>query len=199
MQEFLEKLIGFPMSQISLVLALFGTYFLALIHNQLVSASQKHIFNISSSLLMYCVLFGVNDIAHLLISPILIYVFSAYFRSNRLYPIISFVFAMGYIACRHFYTQFLAEHILTFDGTAPLMIMVIKVTSFFWCLSDGTRPDSELSESQKALAVKKLPSLLEYFGYMFFFGGFLVGPALEFNDYMNFCLLKVHLINLETI
>ena len=66
------------------------------------------------------------------------------------------------------------------------MVLVIKLTSFGWCLFDGTRPDTELSESQKQKKIVDHPSLIEFAGYVFYFGGFLVGPAFEFSDYISF-------------
>jgi len=31
-----------------------------------------------------------------------------------------------------------------------------------------------------------MPSLLEYFGFIYFFGSFLAGPALEIKEYLEF-------------
>jgi len=36
-----------------------------------------------------------------------------------------------------------------------------------------------------------MPSILEYLGYIFFFGGFLVGPAFEFMDYHRFSNMEI--------
>lgn len=46
--------------------------------------------------------------------------------------------------------------------------------------------EQELSPSQEQRAIKKLPSLLEYFSYIFFFSGFLTGPVAEFREYREF-------------
>jgi lysophospholipid acyltransferase len=55
----------------------------------------------------------------------------------------------------------------------------------------------ELSKDAKVVAFRaeralsELPSLLEYFSYMFFFGGLLVGPAFELREYRAFTDLSV--------
>jgi lysophospholipid acyltransferase len=36
-----------------------------------------------------------------------------------------------------------------------------------------------------------MPSILEYLGYIFFFGGFMVGPAFEFMDYRKFTNMEL--------
>jgi hypothetical protein len=40
-----------------------------------------------------------------------------------------------------------------------------------------------MSDYQKSHHLKKLPSLLEFFGYVFCFGNLLAGPIIEFKDY----------------
>src|SRR6266542_23832 len=40
-----------------------------------------------------------------------------------------------------------------------------------------------------------MPSILEYFGYLFFFSGFMVGPAFEFMDYRQFTNMEMFRIN----
>ncbi|KAJ3217322.1 lysophospholipid acyltransferase [Dinochytrium kinnereticum] len=72
------------------------------------------------------------------------------------------------------------------DVSAPLMLMVIKLSTYAWAVYDGTLPEEQLSQGQKSRAVKSPPSLLEFLGYSLFFGGFLVGPAVEFSDYRRF-------------
>ncbi|KAJ3033294.1 lysophospholipid acyltransferase [Rhizophlyctis rosea] len=67
-----------------------------------------------------------------------------------------------------------------------MMVLVIKLSSFAWSAHDGTRSDDHLSESQRSKAIRSLPGLIEYFGYVFFFAGFLVGPAVGFMDYRRF-------------
>jgi len=39
---------------------------------------------------------------------------------------------------------------------------------------------------QKEHMIEKLPSLLEFFGFVYFFPSFLAGPAIEIKDYLRF-------------
>lgn len=41
-----------------------------------------------------------------------------------------------------------------------------QLTAFCWNVYDGTQPDSELSDFQKDRAIKQLPPLLDYFGFV---------------------------------
>jgi lysophospholipid acyltransferase len=66
------------------------------------------------------------------------------------------------------------------------MILVIKLSNFAWAYYDGKKPQGNLTEEQKKYAIRKRPGLLEFFGYIFYFGGFFIGPAFEFKDYVDF-------------
>ncbi|KAJ3060017.1 lysophospholipid acyltransferase, partial [Quaeritorhiza haematococci] len=66
------------------------------------------------------------------------------------------------------------------------MIWVMKISSFAWAVYDGTRPDEDLFEDQKTKAIRKIPSLLEFLAFVFFFGGWLVGPNIEYAHYHLF-------------
>ncbi|CAI2174231.1 19062_t:CDS:2 [Funneliformis geosporum] len=50
---------------------------------------------------------------------------------------------------------------------------------------------SELTSYQRSKAIPSIPSILEFLGYIFFFGGFLVGPAFEFMDYRRFTNMEM--------
>jgi lysophospholipid acyltransferase len=41
------------------------------------------------------------------------------------------------------------------------------------------------------MRVSQKPSLLEFYGYVYFFGGFLAGPAFNFKEYCSFIDLSV--------
>lgn len=86
-----------------------------------------------------------------------------------------------------------------FDFTGTQMMLTIKLTSFAYNLYDGTvdrrsvfpaqpyedaRKEKMYSERRK-YAVTKLPSPLEFFGYVYCFTCVLAGPAFEYNDYAH--------------
>ncbi len=43
-----------------------------------------------------------------------------------------------------------------------------------------------MSSFQKLHRIEKLPTLLEFYGYVYFFPGFLAGPAILISDYLSF-------------
>ncbi|KAM8773945.1 lysophospholipid acyltransferase 2 isoform 2-T2 [Rhynchonycteris naso] len=69
----------------------------------------------------------------------------------------------------------------------PMMIITQKITSLAYEIHDGMfRKDEELTPSQRDLAVRRMPSLLEYFSYTCNFMGILAGPLCSYKDYITF-------------
>ncbi|XP_054425861.1 lysophospholipid acyltransferase 2 isoform X2 [Pteronotus mesoamericanus] len=69
----------------------------------------------------------------------------------------------------------------------PMMIITQKITSLACEIHDGMfRKDEELTPSQRYLAVRRMPSLLEYLSYNCNFMGILAGPLCSYKDYITF-------------
>uniref|UniRef100_A0A5F8GUE0 Membrane bound O-acyltransferase domain containing 2 n=1 Tax=Monodelphis domestica TaxID=13616 RepID=A0A5F8GUE0_MONDO len=69
----------------------------------------------------------------------------------------------------------------------PMMIITQKITSLAYEIHDGMfRKEEELTPSQRGLAVRRMPSLLEYLSYNCNFMGILAGPLCSYKDYITF-------------
>jgi len=123
---------------------------------------------------------GVRTIA---ISSVAAYAIAA-FVDGPFMPWIAFVFLMGHCSINQLARQFVNDPGLV-DITGAQMILTIKLTSFCWNVADGRLPDSELSDFQKERAIRKLPSLLDYAGYVLFFPCLFAGPAFDYVDYQR--------------
>jgi lysophospholipid acyltransferase len=99
-------------------------------------------------------------------------------------PWIGFVFCMGHLSVNQLRRQFYGDPGVV-DITGAQMVMVMKLTAFCWNVADGRLPESNLSEFQKERAIKQLPSLLDFAGYVLFFPSLFAGPAFDYVDYKN--------------
>ena len=63
------------------------------------------------------------------------------------------------------------------------MVMLMKLSAFCWNVADGRLPDDQLSDFQRDRALKELPSLLDFAGYVLFFPALLGGPAFDYAEY----------------
>lgn len=85
------------------------------------------------------------------------------------------------------------------DISGPLMVLVIKLSSLAYNYSDGTidladnqhkaddpnRKDNAVYKRRIEYSIQKLPSLIEYLGYMFYFPTCMAGPAVEYKIYID--------------
>ncbi|KAI9319733.1 membrane bound O-acyl transferase, partial [Dichotomocladium elegans] len=70
------------------------------------------------------------------------------------------------------------------DYSGAMMIVTIKLTSFGFNVADGR--GGAVTDYDKRMQIKQYPSLMEFFGWVFFFSGFMTGPTCEYMDYIRF-------------
>ena len=102
-------------------------------------------------------------------------------------------FSVAYLVSCHIYRQYYYFGLYLLDVTGPLMILVEKLSSLGYSLHDAKfpqiiEPGSKQKEYvlRKTLAVADTPSVLEYFGHVFFFPAFLAGPLHFYSQYKDF-------------
>ncbi|MCJ1353094.1 MAG: lysophospholipid acyltransferase [Icmadophila ericetorum] len=145
---------------------------------------QKNLFVVFVSLFYLVGLFDLwTGIRTILISSVGAYAIAAYVEGPFM-PWIGFVFLMGHMSISHIYRQF-ANSPDQVDVTGAQMVLVMKLTAFCWNVQDGRLPEKDLVDFQKERAIKKLPSLLNYAGYVFFFPALLAGPSFDYIDYQR--------------
>ncbi|KHN97685.1 Membrane bound O-acyl transferase, MBOAT [Metarhizium album ARSEF 1941] len=89
---------------------------------------------------------------------------------------------MGHMSISHIRRQ-AADSPSTVDITGAQMVLVMKLSAFCWNVADGQLPDELLSDCQKDRALRELPSILDYAGYILFFPSLFAGPAFDYVDY----------------
>jgi lysophospholipid acyltransferase len=109
------------------------------------------------------------------------YCIAAYVQGPYM-PWISFVFQMGLLSINQLTRQFLNDPGVI-DVTGAQMVLVMKLTAFCWNVADGKLPEKDLSDFQKERAIKELPGILDYAGYVLFFPSLFAGPMFEYVDY----------------
>lgn len=98
--------------------------------------------------------------------------------------------AMTHLSYLHL-DRLLGDQVVTsVDITAPVMVLVQKVTSVAFALYDGQyrakKSDRLLSDDQKGLAITAVPSVLEYAAYVFNFQTVICGPLAFYGDFIAF-------------
>ncbi|XP_029451689.1 lysophospholipid acyltransferase 2 isoform X2 [Rhinatrema bivittatum] len=99
-----------------------------------------------------------------------------------------FVFALGYLTLCQITRVYIFDYgQYSADFSGPMMIITQKITSLAFEIHDGMfRKEEELTPSQRTLAIRRMPSLLEYLSYNCNFMGILAGPLCSYKDYITF-------------
>uniref|UniRef100_A0A0B6ZL08 Uncharacterized protein n=1 Tax=Arion vulgaris TaxID=1028688 RepID=A0A0B6ZL08_9EUPU len=185
-----SDILGIPIDQINFlacqVVALcFAFPFRTHLSAEKVGSTTRHIIEAVVGVLLTFYCFG-HQIWHLLAQSLVSYAFLAYGGKKFSHALV-FGFSMLYLSACHIYRQLYDYGGYTLDITGPLMIQTQKLTSLAFALHDGRFKDqSTLTPDQKEQAVRKLPNILEYLSFMFYFHGIMVGPLAFYNDYIAF-------------
>jgi lysophospholipid acyltransferase len=119
----------------------------------------------------------------LVISATAAYIIAGYVPGPYM-PWIGFVFLMGHLSINQLNRQFVGDPGVV-DITGAQMVMVMKLSAFCWNVADGKLPEKDLSDHQKERALKNLPGILDYAGYVAFFPSLFAGPAFDYVDYQH--------------
>ncbi|XP_064652034.1 lysophospholipid acyltransferase 1-like isoform X2 [Lineus longissimus] len=188
--EPLGEFTGLPIDQINFItcqfLALSITYpFRVWLHPSNTGTAVRHLFELGLGIAMTAFCFG-QQMLHLLAQSTLCFLIM-YSLPIEYMHIVTFIAAMSYLAITHIYRQIYDYGGYTLDITGPLMIMTQKLTSLAFSYHDGAvKKLDSLSKDQQQQMIKKLPTTLEFYSYMFYFHGIMCGPLSFFNDYIAF-------------
>ncbi|XP_062321733.1 lysophospholipid acyltransferase 5 [Osmerus eperlanus] len=94
----------------------------------------------------------------------------------------SFVFQMVYLLAGYYYT---ATEEYDIKWTMPHCVLALKLIGLSFDYYDGGKEPSELNPEQQKSSLSSVPSLLEMYGFAYFYGGFLVGPQFTLRSYQR--------------
>ncbi|XP_016973667.1 lysophospholipid acyltransferase 1 [Drosophila rhopaloa] len=176
-------LVNFLICQIS---ALFlASLFRSMLHPSKVSSKLRHTFALSIGLAFGYFCFGKQAI-HIAGLPAICYIVIRT-QDPRIVQRAVLLVAMSYLLGVHLMRQLYDYGSYALDITGPLMIITQKVTSLAFSIHDGfVRRDEELTKAQQYHAIRKMPSALEYFSYVWHFQSILAGPLVFYKDYIEF-------------
>ncbi|KOX76666.1 Membrane-bound O-acyltransferase domain-containing protein 2 [Melipona quadrifasciata] len=176
------EVVNFLLTQFTaLILAGFLRTFLSPVA---VTAATRHVFGLVIGLALGYFCFGRQAI-HLAGLPALCYIAMRTQNPRNIQVVLTT--SLLYLSCVHYHRQMYNYGSYTLDITGPLMVITQKVTSLAYSIHDGlTRREEELTPTQRYQAVKKMPTTLEYFSYVFHFQALMAGPVIFYRDYIDF-------------
>lgn len=157
------------------------------------SPNLKHLYSMGVGILLMQWIFA-DDWIHSFISSLVTYLLCLIFPRKYL-GVTVFIWAMTFMTLCHLYRMYVSYMSGIFDFTGTQMVLTMKLTSFAYNLYDGTAdkknvfadyPEgskAKVYKYRKQYAIEKLPTPLEFFGYIYCFTCILAGPAFEYQDY----------------
>lgn len=187
----ISEIINLPLDQVNFVVCqLFALvtafWFRLYLHPSKTSPFIRHV--VATLLGLYLALFCFGWYAlHFLVQSGLAYgvmIFTGVEHMHRY----CFVVTMGYLTFCQITRVYVFDYAMySADFTGPMMVITQKITTLAFEIHDGmTKREEHLKPTQKYLAVRKMPSLLEYLSYNCNFMGILAGPTCSYNDYIGF-------------
>lgn len=143
----------------------------------------KNLFSVAVSIFYLLGLFDLWDgLTALAVSCGGTYCIAKFLRTSPYMPWVGFAFTMGHMSISHIWRQ-VANSPSSVDITGAQMVLVMKLSAFCWNIADGQLPEDQLSDFQKDRALRDLPSVLDFAGYVLFFPALFGGPAFDYADY----------------
>lgn len=176
--------VNFVVCQIFALLAAF--WFRTYLHASKTSPLIRHV--VATLLGLYLALFCFGWYAlHFLLQSGISYYIMVIVGVEHMHRL-CFIFALGYLTLCQITRVYISDYgQYSADFSGPMMIITQKITSLAFEIHDGMfRKDEELTASQRSLAVRRMPSLLEYLSYNCNFMGILAGPLCSYKDYITF-------------
>lgn len=191
---------GVPSDQLRLVLLFLLAIPLGVIHKNIPYTDIKHIYSIIFGLIYSYIIVGYSSI-HLFICSTLCYILM-YIKPNQ--PMYSTLCSMLYLSISHIYRLYIDYLGWSLDYTMLLMVAVVKLSTLAYNIYDGRllkkhkdntsytlHKRSDIHKFRVSHSVDRMPSLIEFYSYIYYYGGVLVGPCYEYIDYINYTNLNM--------
>ncbi|XP_006898258.1 PREDICTED: lysophospholipid acyltransferase 2 [Elephantulus edwardii] len=187
----LSNALQLPIDQVNFVVCqlfalLAAIWFRTYLHSSKTSSFVRHV--VATLLGLYLAFFCFGWYAlHFLVQSGISYCIMIIIGMENMHTC-CFVFALGYLTMCQISRVYIFDYgQYSADFSGPMMVITQKITSLAYEIHDGMfRKDEELTPSQRALAVRRMPSLLEYLSYNCNFMGILAGPLCSYKDYITF-------------
>ena len=148
------------------------------------------IYSLVFGLLLQYALYGTG-IIHTFISTVITYLFITFFgrKKSAFYVLIITIIYLTYLHLSRMITDY-GEWTID-DPTTIYMMTICKFSSLAFSYEDGVKDDKDFkNEHHREYKIVEKPSLLETFSFVYFYPTSVVGPSIEYKDFIDFIYLR---------
>ena len=184
--ESLSKKIGAPGNQIALILTMLCVIPFSFLNYFIHGKNIRLIYSFVLGFLFQFSIYKFN-IIHTFISAIFTYLFIKYFgRKYTAYYV--FIFSLLYLTYLHIKRMFRTyEGWKIDDPTTIYMMSICKFSSLAFSYEDGEKKEEEFkNKHHKEYRIIEKPNLLEVLSFVYFYPTSIIGPSIEYKDFITF-------------
>lgn len=181
----LSALLGAPEAALRLLISILIGFPVALLHRYTLYGKdpiRQHLFFITCGLVIGYWNYDYK-ILHSSTAVCATYLILSLLGTSGLSVVATFLFNMMYLLYGYYTTSTQGYDI---KWTMPQCVMTLRLIGLALNAWDGQKRNEELSNTQKLVALKERPSLLEIAAYAYFPGAFLIGPQFSMRRYLDF-------------
>ena len=183
---YLGNKVGAPPEQIIIITTMVSAIPFSLLNYFINNRQARLLYSLIVGFILHYSIYGIN-VLHTVIATIVSYLY-VYYYGRKLSPFYLLIASMAHLSILN-----IVRMIVDFGGWAIddistiYMVEVAKYSSFCFSYSDGDKdPNTIKSQHQREKRIIDMPPFLEYASYIYFYPTTLIGPFIEFKDFMNF-------------
>ncbi|XP_033726577.1 lysophospholipid acyltransferase 1-like [Pecten maximus] len=183
--------IGVPLMQINVITAEILALCFAFAYRHYLCPTKVSVLtrHVSTASLGICLLYFVygSQCIHVFLLSGICYV-ALILSPTSIIHIVTFILSMTYLMYIHLRRVLAADtEKYPLDVSGPLMLTTLKITIVAFGLHDGLHRNTEtLIDTHKRHSLRRKPSFLEFFSYIFYFQSVVAGPPSFYCDYQDF-------------
>ena len=186
LDKFISDLIKVPVEQITLILTILFVFPFFLINYYIKGYYPRLLYSLILGILFQYSIYGTGTI-HILLSTIGTYLFIQFYgrKLSAFYVMIGTIFYLSFLHVKRMIYDYGGWTID--DVTTIYMMTICKFSSLAFSYEDGGKPLSELKNAHhREYRLENKPSFLEVISFVYFYPTSIIGPSIEFKDFINF-------------
>lgn len=183
---YLESKVGAPSEQIILITTISSAIPFSFLNYFIYNKKPRLIYSLLVGLILQYSIYGIN-IWHTLFSTITSYFF-IYYYGRKKSPFYLLIATMIHLSYLNIYRMIVDYGGWMIDDISTIyMVDLTKYVAFAFSYDDGKKDLKDIkSEYHKKCRIEKMPSFLEYISYIYFYPTTIIGPFINYKDFINF-------------
>ena len=187
---YLESKVGAPREQIILISTMAAAIPFSFLNYFVKGRKNRVLYSLIVGFAFHYSIYGINCL-HTIFATLATYFFVKYY-GRKLSPVYVLIGTMLQLSVLNIHRMIFDFGGWAIDDISTIfMINVAKYSSFAFSYDDGGKDPKEIRSAHlKKERIVEMPTLLEFASYIYFYPTFIVGPYIEYTDFINFIDLK---------